>query len=104
MPGTPILADTQAVALAVRRAPPTIRAWAHNGLITRKGTDSRGRALYDLDEAIELAASLGAPETASHVDNARDVRQHQDDCRSPVSLPRVACGPGTRTTRDAIVP
>ena len=82
MPGTPILADTQAVALAVRRAPSTIRCWAHNNLITRKGVDGKGRALYDLDEAADLAAGLDAAENAVCLDKAPDLRQHLEDIRS----------------------
>lgn len=82
MPGTPILADTQAVALATGRAPSTIRSWAHNNLITRKGVDAKGRALYDLDEAADLADALDARENKDHVDNTRDLRQHSEDIRS----------------------
>jgi len=70
------LADTQAIAFMLGVSPSTIRSWAHRGLITREGTGSRGRALYDTAAARAAACLLG------HVDNARDVRQHQDDCRS----------------------
>jgi hypothetical protein len=76
------LADTQAVALAVRRAPSTIRSWAHNNLITRRGVDAKGRALYDLDEAAALAAGLDAAGNAACLDNAPDLRQHSEDIRS----------------------
>ena len=46
-----ILADTHAIAFMTRRTPSTIRSWAHRGLITRRGTDDRGRALYCLEDA-----------------------------------------------------
>ena len=46
-----ILADTCAIAFMTRRAPSTIRTWAHRGHLTRRGTDHRGRALYYLEDA-----------------------------------------------------
>ena len=46
-----ILADTHAIALMTRRAPSTIRSWAHRGHLQRRGTDWRGRALYALEDA-----------------------------------------------------
>ena len=67
------LADTAAIALAVGRAPSTIRWWASKGWLTRRGTGHHGRALYDLAEAAGLAAKLAA------LDNPPDVRQHLDD-------------------------
>jgi hypothetical protein len=69
----PALADTQAIALSVGRPEATIRWWAHRGWLTRRGTGPRGRALYDLTEATELAARLAG------LDNRPDVRQHLDD-------------------------
>jgi hypothetical protein len=70
------LADTQAIAILTGRPESTIRSWAHRGLIGRKGTGKRGLALYDIDEAQELARRLG------HVDNSADVRQHQERSRT----------------------
>jgi hypothetical protein len=48
------LADTQAIAIFMRRPAATIRHWARTGHLTRHGTDPRGRALYDLDQAEQL--------------------------------------------------
>lgn len=56
-----MLADTQAIAFFARRSPATVRSWAHRGLLTRRGTDQRGRALYDLNEVAELVAKLDKP-------------------------------------------
>jgi DNA-binding transcriptional MerR regulator len=72
------LADTAAIAVAVGRKPSTIRYWASRGWLERKGTGHHGRALYDVEEADELARRLA-------LDNASDVRQHQDDsgCSAP---------------------
>jgi len=67
------LADTAATALSVGRPEPTIRYWAHRGWLKRRGTGPRGRALYDLTEAAELAGRLAA------LDKPPDVRQHLDD-------------------------
>ena len=54
------LADTQAVAALVRRAPATVRSWAHRypDRLPRRGTGPRGRALYDVEDAERLAAWL----------------------------------------------
>jgi hypothetical protein len=52
------LADTFMIARMTRRAPGTVRSWASRGLLTRKGTGKRGRALYDMDEAEALAVRL----------------------------------------------
>jgi hypothetical protein len=59
------LADAQAVALATGRAPSTIRKWAMRGWLARKGTDPRGRVLFDVTEARELAERIDT--TGSHV-------------------------------------
>ena len=67
------LADTAAIALAVGRSPVTIRRWASKGWLARKGTDSHGRALYDLTEAADVAAEL------AELDNPPDVGEHLDD-------------------------
>ena len=54
------LADTQAVAAMVRRAPATVRSWAYRypDMLPRRGTGPRGRALYDVEDAERLAAWL----------------------------------------------
>jgi hypothetical protein len=69
----PALAPTESIAVLVGRPEPTIRGWAHRGWLTRRGTGPHGRAMYDVDEAQELAAKLAA------LDNAADVRKHRDD-------------------------
>ena len=61
------LADTQAIAYLVGRPESTIRWWAHKGWLTRHGTAKR--ALYDIDEAQQLAERLS-------LDNHHDQRQH----------------------------
>jgi len=55
---TGTLGDTYMIALITRRQPGTVRSWASRGLLTRKGTGKRGRALYDMDEAEALAMRL----------------------------------------------
>jgi hypothetical protein len=67
------LAPTESIAVLVGRPEPTIRYWAHRGWLHRRGTGPRGRAMYDVDEAQELAAKL-AP-----LDNPAELHQHQDD-------------------------
>ena len=54
------LADTQAVAAMVRRAPATVRSWARRypDRLPRRGTGPRGRALYDVEDAERLAVWL----------------------------------------------
>jgi len=71
------LADTAAIAVLTGRPEPTIRGWAHRGWLTRRGTGPHGRAMYDVDDAQELAAKLAA------LDKAADVRKHQDDSQEP---------------------
>ena len=63
------LADTEAIAHLVKRPQPTIRWWAHRGLLTRRGTGPHRRALYDIDEAKELADSR-------QLDNHPDLGKH----------------------------
>lgn len=53
-----ILADSGMIAVATKRKPSTVRGWVKAGLIERKGTDDRRRALFDLDEAKALAREL----------------------------------------------
>jgi hypothetical protein len=50
-----MLLDGPALATALRRDGQTIRAWAASGRLTRRGTDARGRTLYDLDEALGVS-------------------------------------------------
>ena len=61
------LADTQAIAAFMRRPATTIRKWAHLGYLTRHGTDPKGRALYDLNQAEQLLKTKPPKE----VDNGR---------------------------------
>ena len=49
------LVDTLAAAAAVQRKPATVRGWAHEGRLQRKGTDDKGRALYDLGDVYRAA-------------------------------------------------
>jgi DNA-binding transcriptional MerR regulator len=64
------LADTQAIAFLTGRTPATIRSWAHRGLITRRGTGPRGRALYAIEDAEAV------------VDKQHSLVQHQEHSRS----------------------
>ena len=61
------LADAQAIAIATGRKPSTIRSWANRGLLERRGTDARGRTLYDLAEATQLASRLALGNHSHHV-------------------------------------
>jgi hypothetical protein len=76
------LADTAAIAVFMRRSPAMIRKWAAKGLLHRQGTDPKGRALYDLDEAEKLLQAKPPPV----VDKPRDVREHQKRSSRGVSL------------------
>jgi hypothetical protein len=49
------LLDGPALAEALHVHPGTIRNWAHAGLLQRRDTDENGRAVYDLEDAVELA-------------------------------------------------
>ena len=55
----PILVDSRAASLATHVPAATIRTWAARGHLARRGTDARGRTLYDLDEVHECAARRG---------------------------------------------
>jgi hypothetical protein len=57
------LADTAAIAVLTGRQPATIRSWASRGLLARRGTRGR-RALYDVEEAQDLAARIDAQTAA----------------------------------------
>jgi hypothetical protein len=72
----PALADAQAIALATGRAPSTIRAWASKGWLARRGTDPRGRVLYDITEARKLAERLDAQLSQEQLDNHAHQREH----------------------------
>ena len=50
-----VLVDSVSAAVAVDRPRSTIRRWAHQGLLDRKGSDARGRALYDLAAVYRLS-------------------------------------------------
>lgn len=84
MPGT--LADTGAIAWLLDVPAATIRTWARRYPVElpRQGTRGR-RTLYDVTDAKRLHARLRHAGPGGHIDNARDVRQHQDDCRSSMS-------------------
>lgn len=51
-----MLLDGVALAHALRVHPQSVRRWASKKKLQRRGVDRRGRALYDLDEAIAVAA------------------------------------------------
>lgn len=50
-----VLVDSVSAAVAVDRPKSTIRRWAHEGLFERRGSDARGRALYDLADVWAVA-------------------------------------------------
>ncbi|QOP64961.1 MerR-like helix-turn-helix DNA binding domain protein [Arthrobacter phage Brynnie] len=52
--------DSVAAAAAAGVKPATLRGWAHRGLLERKGTDSKGRALYDLGAVYGTAERVAA--------------------------------------------
>ena len=58
------LADTQAIAFMLKVAPGTVRSWASRGHLARRGTSADGRALYDTDEAGDLAGRMREQEAA----------------------------------------
>lgn len=59
MPSESRQADASALAWLIGVRPQTVRMWAVRGLLTRAGSDHRGRTLYDVDAALECAASRG---------------------------------------------
>ncbi len=83
------LADTRAIALITGRKPATIRSWAHRypHRLPRRGTGTRCRALYDVEEAEQLAMSLATLEN-------RDAM-----CNTEPSA--VACPPAGRTAQES---
>jgi hypothetical protein len=50
-----VLIDGPALAAELGIAPGTIRNWATAGLIERRGRDSAGRTIYDLDQVTKIA-------------------------------------------------
>lgn len=52
----PKLVDTQVAAVAVQRAPSTIRSWIRRGKIDAHGKDHKGRTLVDLGQVYRAAA------------------------------------------------
>ncbi len=58
MPQEPVLLDGPALAHALGVDPALVRKWAQRGKLTRKGTDGRGRALYDYAEALKVHAEM----------------------------------------------
>ena len=83
------LADTQAIAVITGRKPATIRSWAHRypDRLPRRGTGKHGRALYDVEEAEQLAMSLDTLENPATM------------CNTEASA--VACPPAGRTTQES---
>lgn len=55
------LADAQALSALTNGTVPaaTIRWWASQGWLTRKGQDDRRRTLYDIDEFTQVAERRG---------------------------------------------
>lgn len=66
------LADTQAIAHMFQRQPTTVRSWAlrYREQMPRRGTGPHNRALYDVEEAEEIARKL------AQGGNARGTVQH----------------------------
>lgn len=54
------LVDTIAAAAAVDVPAGVIRKWAYRGDLTRRGTDEKGRTLYDLQQVHDTAAAYRA--------------------------------------------
>lgn len=50
-----LILDGPAIAHALGLHPGTIRNWASAGLLQRRGMDTHGRTLYDVDEVQALA-------------------------------------------------
>lgn len=59
------LLDGPVLAAFLKIPYPTIRWWASEGLIERKGTGPRGVALYDVGEVARLAVQRGRLTRAS---------------------------------------
>lgn len=55
-----VLVDSVSAAVAVDRPAGTIRRWASQGLLERKGADARGRALYDLADVYRVSLRFPA--------------------------------------------
>jgi hypothetical protein len=53
-----VLVDTLAAAAAVGRPAGTVRRWANEGRIIRRGTDKKGRTVYRLEDVYRAAADL----------------------------------------------
>lgn len=53
----PLLLDGPALAHHLHLHPQTLRKWAADGLIERRGKDAQGRVLYDYDEVSGFAAT-----------------------------------------------
>jgi hypothetical protein len=50
--------DTAAAATAIFSSPDRVRQWSHRGLLERRGRDSRGRALYRLEDVFAVEKKL----------------------------------------------
>lgn len=53
------LADAQAIAAFLSVSPATVRSWKRRGRLTSRGRDKRGRTLYSIKQAQELARTAG---------------------------------------------
>lgn len=53
------LADSASLTWFLGLGSSTVAVWASRGLITRAGTDHRGRALYETREVFAVAERLG---------------------------------------------
>lgn len=53
-----VLVDTAAAAAAVGRPVGTIRRWGSTRLLERHGRDTKGRALWDLEQVYRVAGGL----------------------------------------------
>lgn len=53
-----VLVDTLAAAAAVGRPAGTVRRWANEGRIIRRGTDKKGRTVYRLEDVYRAASEL----------------------------------------------
>lgn len=53
------LADAQAIAAFLSVSPATVRSWKRRGRLTSRGRDKRGRTLYSIEQAQQIAKGAG---------------------------------------------
>lgn len=53
------LADAQAIATFLSVSPATVRSWAHRKRLDGRGRDARGRTLYSVEQAQQVAQRAG---------------------------------------------